>query len=152
MLQYRDMYAHETTLRVRYGETDAMGYVYHGNYAEWLEVARVELLREIGMPYTCFEKLDIIMPVREMSIRYLKPAHYDELITIRTFLEQPPAFRVQLRYELYNEGQELISTAQVLLVPYDRSRKRPCLPPEDFLKLLNPYFRNAMPMKVLECL
>lgn len=146
------MYAHETTLRVRYGETDAMGYVYHGNYAEWLEVARVELLREIGMPYTSFEKLDIIMPVREMSIRYLKPAHYDELITIRTFLDQLPAFRVQLRYELYNEEKELISTAQVLLVPYDRSRKRPCLPPEHFLRLLNPYFGEPVSGRLLECL
>lgn len=145
------MYSHEITIRVRYGETDAMGCVYHGNYAEWLEVARVELLRKIGMPYTDFEQLGILMPVVEMQIRYLKPAFYDEVITIKTFLDEMPGLKTPVRYELYNAERELITTAKVVLVAYDRKRRRPCLPPDYFITLLYPYFQSAVNESLIGC-
>jgi len=70
------------TLRVRYGETDPMKYVYYGNYAEYLEVARVELFRTLGISYDEIEKRGIWLPVSEYKIKYLKPAFYDEILEI----------------------------------------------------------------------
>jgi len=103
------------SLRVRYGETDPMKYVYYGNYAEYLEVARVELFRSIGISYNDIEKRGIWLPVSEFSIKYLKPAFYDEVITIHTFVEKLPGVKIEFRYEIFNQENVKITDARTTL-------------------------------------
>ncbi len=134
------MFTHTTKLRVRYGETDQMGYMYYGNYAEFYEVGRVEMLRSLGMTYSGMEADGIIMPVLEMKCKYLKPALYDEEISIKVIMEKMPGIRIHFVYELHNEKQELIHIGETLLVFINRKTNRPCLPAADFLERLKPFF------------
>lgn len=134
------MFTHETRLRVRYGETDQMGYMYYGNYAEFYEVGRVEMLRKIGLTYRGFEEQGIIMPVLELRCKYIKPALYDEEITMKVILNQMPAVRIKFDYELYNEKQELINIGETTLVFVNAGTKKPCLPPQEFLDKIKAYF------------
>ncbi|MGV4413413.1 acyl-CoA thioesterase [Chryseobacterium sp. T1] len=103
------------SIRVRYAETDPMKYVYYGNYATYLEVARVELFRSLGMPYDEIEKRGIFLPVSEYQIKYIKPALYDQLLTIKTYVKKLPGVRIIFEYEIYNENNEKISTAETTL-------------------------------------
>lgn len=103
------------SLRVRYGETDPMKYVYYGNYAEYLEVARVELFRTIGISYNDIEKKGIWLPVSEYSIKYLKPAFYDEELTIHTYVEKLPGVKIEFRYEIFNSDNVKITDAKTTL-------------------------------------
>ncbi|WDF57143.1 acyl-CoA thioesterase [Mucilaginibacter sp. KACC 22063] len=135
------MFTYTTKLRVRYGETDQMGYMYYGNYAEFYEVGRVEMLRSLGMTYSSMEKAGIMMPVLEMKIKYLKPALYDEEISIKVIMDKMPGVKIHFRYELYNEAEVLINIGETLLVFVNMSTGRPCLPAEDFQEALKPYFQ-----------
>jgi acyl-CoA thioester hydrolase len=135
------MFTHTTRIRVRYGETDQMGYMYYGNYAEFYEVARVEMLRSLGLTYSAMEKSGIMMPVLEMHCKYLKPALYDEEISIKVIMKKMPGVKIHFAYELYNERGELIHTAETLLVFVNMKTNRPCLPPQDFIDKLLPYFQ-----------
>ncbi len=103
------------TLRVRYAETDPMKYVYYGNYAAYFEVGRVELFRTIGKPYDEIEKEGIWLPVSEYKIKFLKPALYDQLLEIHTYIRQIPGVRIVFDYEIYNEAKEKITEAQTTL-------------------------------------
>jgi acyl-CoA thioester hydrolase len=105
----------KTKIRVRYGETDQMGIVYYGNYALYLEQGRTEWLRELGFSYKYMEAHDIHLPVIHLSVDYKKPAHYDDIITVVTTLEELPAFRIKFYYEIFNEEQELLATAKTQL-------------------------------------
>lgn len=134
------MFAHETKLRVRYGETDQMGYMYYGNYAEFYEVGRVEMLRSLGLTYREFEEQGIIMPVLELRCKYIKPALYDEEITLKVVLNQMPAVRIKFDYELFNEKNELINIGETTLVFVNAQTKKPCLPPKEFLEKIKLYF------------
>lgn len=134
------MFANSTKLRVRYGETDQMGYMYYGNYAEFYEVGRVEMLRSIGLTYSGMEESGIMMPVTELHCKYLKPALYDEEITIKVMIDKMPGVRIHFRYELFNEHEQLINTGETLLVFINMKTNRPCLPPKDFLDRLKPFF------------
>ncbi|MDF3076528.1 MAG: thioesterase [Sphingobacteriaceae bacterium] len=134
------MFIHETKLRVRYGETDQMGYMYYGNYAEFYEVGRVEMLRSMGLTYRGFEEQGIIMPVLELRCKYIKPALYDEEITLKVILKQMPAVRIKFDYELYNETEELINIGETTLVFVNAASKKPCLPPAEFLQKVKAYF------------
>jgi acyl-CoA thioester hydrolase len=134
------MYVYETKIRVRYGETDQMGYMYYGNYAEYYEVGRVEMLRSLGMTYREMEEAGIIMPVLEMRCKYLKPALYDEEITVKVILEKKPGIKIRFRYELFNEGKQLINEGETTLAFIDSKRNRPSMPPQNFLDKLNGYF------------
>ena len=134
------MFEHSTRLRVRYGETDQMGYMYYGNYAQFYEVGRVEMLRSLGLTYSGMEASGIMMPVLELNCKYLKPALYDEEITIRVIMEEMPRIKIHFRYELYNEKQELINTGETLLVFINMKTNRPCLPSQEFRDKLKPYF------------
>ncbi|WP_207425195.1 thioesterase family protein [Pedobacter sp. SYSU D00535] len=134
------MFSHETKIRVRYGETDQMGYMYYGNYAEFYEVARVEMLRSIGMTYKGMEEQGVMMPVLEMHCKYLKPALYDEEITIKTTIEKKPGVRIHFRYQFFNEKNEYIHEGETTLVFIDMQKNRPCMPPQQFQDRLNPYF------------
>lgn len=135
------MFEHSTKLRVRYGETDQMGYMYYGNYASFYEVGRVEMLRSLGLTYSGMEASGIMMPVVELSCRYLKPALYDEEITIRVIMEEMPRIRIHFKYELYNEKQELINTGETLLVFINMKTNRPCIAPKDFLEKVKVFFK-----------
>lgn len=134
------MFVHETRLRVRYGETDQMGYMYYGNYAEFYEVGRVEMLRSLGMTYRSMEESGIFMPVLELRCKYIKPALYDEEITLKVFLKQMPSVRIKFDYELYNESQDLINIGETTLVFVDAEKKRPCMAPQDFLTRIQEFF------------
>ena len=103
------------SLRVRYGETDPMKYVYYGNYAEYLEVARVELFRELGIPYNEIENQGIWLPVSEFSIKYLKPGLYDEILEIHTYIKKLPGVRIEFEYEIYNSSKQKITEAKTTL-------------------------------------
>ena len=134
------MFSHETKIRVRYGETDQMGYMYYGNYAEFYEVARVESLRSLGMTYRSMEEDGVMMPVLEMHAKYLKPALYDEEIKIRTIIEKMPGVRIHFKYLFYNEKEELIHEAETTLVFIDMKKNRPCLPPIGFTIKMQAFF------------
>ncbi len=134
------MFEHSTKLRVRYGETDQMGYMYYGNYAEFYEVGRVEMLRSLGLTYSGMEQSGIKMPVLELHCKYLKPALYDEEITVNVIMDKMPGIRIHFRYELFNEKDELINVGETLLVFMNMKTNRPCLPPTDFLNKLKPFF------------
>lgn len=134
------MYSTDTEIRVRYGETDQMGVVYHGNYARYYEVGRVEALRKLGLSYRGMEESGIMMQVLEIQSRFIKPAYYDDVITVRTLLRELPSVRISFDFELYNPSQELIHTAKVELVFVRSIDKRPVKCPDDMLALLQPYF------------
>ena len=124
------------TLRTRYAETDQMGVVYYGNYPQYLEIGRVEWLRAIGLTYKEMEAEGIMMPVVSLQIQYKKPALYDELITIRTKLQDLPSTKIEFDYEILNEKGELLSTANTILVFVDAKTFRPVRCPEKVLDLI----------------
>lgn len=134
------MLIHTTKIRVRYGETDQMGYMYYGNYAAFFEVGRVEMLRSLGMSYRNMEESGIIMPVLELHCKYIKPAFYDEEISIKVILEKMPGVKIFFKYELYNERQELIHLGETSLAFLNKNTNRPCFPPQGFLDRLKPFF------------
>lgn len=134
------MFSFETKLRVRYAETDQMGYVYYGNYAAYYEVARVEMLRSLGTSYRAMEENGIMMPVTELSVKYHKPIRYDEEITIRISIRELPAVRIRFEYELYDESGSLANSGETTLVFVDMKRNRPCKAPDDFIAALTPFF------------
>jgi acyl-CoA thioester hydrolase len=136
------MYTHTTKLRVRYGETDQMGYMYYGNYAQYYEVGRVEMLRSLGMTYSGMEEDGVMMPVLEMKCKYIKPALYDQEITIKTTVKTLPSARIHFEYELFNENQELINIGETTLVFIAIERNRPTAPPKKFMEKLRPYFES----------
>lgn len=129
-----------TKLRVRYGETDQMGYVYYGNYAEFYEVARVEMLRSLGLSYKEMEESGIMLPVTELHCKYLKPAKYDQEISIKVIIDELPGVKINFKYELYNESEELLNTGATTLVFVRMKTGRPCFPPKEFMAKLKPYF------------
>ncbi len=102
-------------VRVRYGETDPMKYVYYGNYAQYFEIGRVELFRTIGIAYDEIENLGFWLPVSEYKIKYLKPARYDDLLEIHTYIRKKPGVRIEFDYEIYNEAKEKLTEASTTL-------------------------------------
>ena len=136
------MFVFETKIRVRYADTDQMGYMYYGNYAAFYEVARTEMLRSLGMTYKSMEKAGVMMPVLELKCKYLKPALYDEEINIKVIIEKKPGVRIVFNYELYNEKLELINIGETTLVFVDMVKNKPCLPPSNFSEKISRYFSN----------
>lgn len=114
-----------------------MGVVYHGNYAQYLEMARVEWLRVLGISYKKMETDGIMLPVIHLSIEFIKPALYDDLITVKVFLKKKPAVRIAFDYEIKNEAGELLATANTVLVFIDMNRNRPTRCPGFLLEKLN---------------
>ncbi len=110
------MYEHATTVRVRYAETDRMDVVYYGNYAMYFEIGRVEAIRNLGVSYKALEDMGIILPVVELNIKYLRPAKYDDLITIKSQIKELPQDHVIIfDQEVYNESGKLLTIGQVKL-------------------------------------
>lgn len=134
------MYTSQTKVRVRYGETDQMGYVYYGNYAMFYEVGRVESLRQLGLTYKELEDGGVMMPVLENHSRFLAAALYDDELTIVTTIHEKPSVRIKFNYAIYNGGGKLIHEGETLLAFVNKTTGRPCRPPEVFQKVLEPYF------------
>lgn len=127
--------------RVRYGETDMMGYLYYGNYAQYYEIGRVETFRHIGFPYLRLEEeFGIMMPVKSMQMRFLRPAKYDDLITIRTILKDFPEERAWFRTELYNDKGKLVNAGDIRLAFADMKTGKGCPPPKAMLDAVRPFF------------
>jgi acyl-CoA thioester hydrolase len=134
------MYSSETTVRVRYGETDQMGFVYYGTYAMYYEVGRVESLRQLGLTYKELEDGGVMMPVLENISRYLSPALYDDELRIVTTIKEKPSVRIAFHYAIYNGSGKLIHEGETLLAFVNKHTGKPCRPPEHFQKILKPYF------------
>ncbi len=134
------MFQTETQLRVRYSETDRMSYVYYGNYAQYFEVARVEALRSLGITYKKMEDDGLLLPVLEYSIKYFKPAFYDDLLTIRTVIPKLPEARIYFEYETYNETGKLLNKASTTLVFINATNGKPTAAPEYLLEKLRGFF------------
>jgi len=138
------MFQHEIKIRVRYAETDKMGFVYYGNYATYFEVARVETFRELGFSYLEMEESGVMMPVLELKSKYIRPAVYDDLLTIKTMIKELPSTRIKFEYEVRNEANVLLNVAETSLVFVNANTKRPCAMPHSFLNFLKHYFENEI--------
>ena len=123
----------DTQVRVRYAEADRMGYVYYGNYATYFEVARTEMLRSLGFTYREWEDSGILLPVRELHIRYHASAFYDDLLTVRTIVKELPAARISFFHEIFNEKEELLCSGNLDLVFISKESGRPTRAPKEFL-------------------
>ena len=135
------MFTHQTQVKVRYAETDQMGIVYHGNYAQYYEIARTECFEaSSGMTYASMEAEGIMLPILEFQSKYLKPALYNQVLTIKTIVKNLPSVRLIVEYEMYNEENTLINVGKTTLVFVDRETRRPCHPPESFMKNVRQYF------------
>jgi acyl-CoA thioester hydrolase len=130
------MYTSESTIRVRYGETDQMGYCYYGNYAQFYEVGRVEALRNLGFSYRSLEESGIMLPVLEFKIKYLKPAYYDDLLKVKTTVHEIKGARMLFTYEMFNEKNELVNTGETTLVFISKETNRPCAAPGELVERL----------------
>ncbi len=139
------MFTHETKLRVRYGETDQMGYLYYGNYAQYYEVGRVEMLRSVGLSYKEMEeKHGVLMPVMSLNMRYIRPAHYDDLLTIKTTLRQLPKMTITFHVEIFNEKAELVNGGNVKLCFVEASTNQSIEAPDFLLKKITPFFSEEL--------
>ena len=135
------MFTHQTKVRVRYGETDQMGYLYYGNYAQYFEVGRAEMIRSIGLTYRDMEmEHGVLMPVMSLNIRFVRPALYDELITITTTLRKLPEKTITFHHELFNEKNKLVNGGSVKLTFVDAESKKSISAPDFLLEKLHQYF------------
>lgn len=138
------IYIHETFIRVRYSETDQMGYMYYGNYAQYYEVGRVEMLRSMGLSYKSFEEDGIMMPVLELNCKFIRPARYDDEIRVRTTLREMPRMRIRFEHELYNAENILLNTGSTELVFVNMTTFKPCLPPFQLIEKLKILLTDGM--------
>lgn len=135
------MYTTETQIRIHYALTDQMGVVYHGHYAQFYEIARTEAIRQIGYTYKDIEALGVIMPVVDIHSRFLRPARYDDLITVKTILKEFPAqHRIVFHHEIYNEADELLNTGVVTLYFMESKTMKRCDMPDPLKEVLQKYF------------
>lgn len=136
------MFKTEVKIRVRYAETDQMNYVYYGRYAEYFEVARVEALRELGLSYKKMENEGIMLPVLSYNVKYIKPAYYDDLLTLETTIAELPSSRITFYYNVINEKGDLVCKAETTLVFINKLTGKPGRPPESLLEKLSPFFND----------
>jgi acyl-CoA thioester hydrolase len=131
------LHPNSTTIRVRYAETDQMGVAYYGAYAAWLEVGRVEFLRMNGTSYRKLENEGVMLPVLNLNISYRSPALYDDLLEVRTRLEEFSGTRISFEHEVLNESDKLLANARVELVFMDRLSRRPIRVPKKLAERLS---------------
>lgn len=129
----------ETKIRVRYGETDQMGVVYHANYAVYFEVGRTEWLRQFGITYKSMEAEGIMLPVISININYKNSARYDDEVKVKTKLKKMPTASIEFDYELYNEDDSLLATGNTILAFIDKNKNRPTRCPKYLLDKLQNY-------------
>lgn len=126
------MKEHEINIRVRYAETDQMGVVYHGNYAQYFELGRVEWLRNLGLSYKSMEEEGVMLPVVSLTMNYKKAARYDDQLTVKTILKNQSGVKIEFEYEIYNEASELLTIGSSVLVFVDAKSGRSITPPKYF--------------------
>ena len=131
------MFSHSSQIRIRYSETDQMGYCYYGNYAQFFEIGRVESLRELGVSYKSLEERGIMLPVLELNVKYILPAKYDDLIKIRTILRKIPTAKIEFDYEIYNEKNELLTKAYTSLVFISKETMKPIPAPKNLIQKIS---------------
>ena len=137
------MFSSDTKVRVRYAETDQMGVVYHSNFFLYYEVARAESIRDMGYTYADMEKMGVIMPVVEVQSRFLRPALYDDLLTIKTMIRELPVnHRIEFHQEVYNELGKLLSIGRVVLYFIKASDKSKTVIPDNMRERLIPFFEK----------
>jgi acyl-CoA thioester hydrolase len=135
------MYTHNIQIRVRYGETDQMGYLYYGNYPQYYEVGRVELIRSLGLTYKEMEEEhNIWLPVVEMQVKYLRPIYYDNLVTVQTEIRELPDRFVSFHTSILNEAGKICNEAIVKLCFFHGVEKKVVQAPEFLMKELRSYF------------
>lgn len=127
----------DISVRVRYAETDQMGVVYHGNYAPYFEMGRVEWLRDLGLSYRVMEEQGVMLPVVSLTMNYKRPARYDDNLKVRTIFKSLSGVKIEFDYEIYNEKEELLTTGYSMLVFVDMKTGKPTLPPQYVLDILN---------------
>ena len=132
-----NLFSFETKIRVRYAETDHMGFVYYGNYPQYYEVARADSMRKLGMTYREMEEKGVVMPIARMEIKYIRPAYYDDLLTVKTHVPEMPHSRMHFDYEIYNEEGVLINKGMTILAFIKKESGRPCAAPSWFLDRLH---------------
>jgi len=135
------MYTSETQIRTRYSETDQMGYIYYGHYLTYLEVARTEAIKQLGMAYRDLEEIyGIMLPVAEANVQYKAPAKYDDLLTIKTIIKDKPSTKIRFDSEIYNQNGQLLAVAFIILVFVKKETMRPCKPPEIFSQKMDVFW------------
>ena len=135
------MFTHDTQIRVRYAETDQMAVVYHSNYFPWFESSRAEAIRSLGYTYAQLEKEGVIMPVVDVHCRYLRPALYDDLLTVRTILKELPVHhKIEFHHEIFNEKNELLCAGKIILYFMEKNGMKRTVMPEHLRKKLEKYF------------
>lgn len=135
------MYAFDTQIRVRYGETDQMGYLYYGNYAQYFEVGRVETIRSLGLTYKELEEVHgIWLPVVSLEMRFVRPAFYDDLLTVRTEIREIPDTHITFHVELFNAQSKLVNAGRVRLCFFEATTKKVVMAPEYLMEKLRPHF------------
>lgn len=137
------MFEFSTTIRVRYAETDQMGFVYYGNYARYFEIGRVEALRSLGIAYKDLEAQGIWMPVLENYSKYIKPAYYDDLLTLKVFIHNRPGTRIRFDYEIYNPEGILIHIGHTVLVFLSAETLKVLAFPEFIQSVLQGFFEKT---------
>jgi acyl-CoA thioester hydrolase len=139
------MFITETRIRVRYAETDQMNVVYYGNYAQYFEVARAESIRNLGFTYKEMESAGVMMPVVEMQTKFLRPAHYDDLLTIKTILRELPAdHRIQFEHEVYNQEKKLLTLGKVILYFVKIGSFEKTVMPASLRQVLHSFFQEKV--------
>lgn len=136
------MFVYNHQLRVRYSQTDQMGYVYYGRYAEFFEEARAEALRSIGINYRKMEQEGMLLPALTLRVNYYQPLHYDELVTIETTVPTKPLVRIKFLFKVYNEEGNLTADGETSLVFVDGKTRKPIKFPEVVQKAFAPFFSN----------
>lgn len=131
--------SYSTQIRVRYKDTDQMGIMHHSNYVVMYEQARTEWLRDMGLTYAEIERRGVMSPIIEVHTRFLYPAFYDEVLTVKVSLDEMPSARLVIASEVYNEAGKLINTGSVTLGFMHSDTRRPCRVPEWFVKALEDY-------------
>lgn len=134
--------SYETKIRVRYKDTDQMGIMHHSNYIVMYEMARTEWLRDMGLTYAEIERRGIMSPIIEVQSKYLYPAFYDEVLTVKVFMDELPSARLNIGSEVYNEAGRLINAGRVTLGFMHSDTRRPCRAPEWFLAALEEYMKR----------
>ena len=126
----------EIIFRIRYGETDQMGIVYHGNYAQYFEIGRTEWLRNLGITYKQMEEDGVKLPVISLTVNFKKSVGYDDVIKVKTYLRKMPTASIEFDYEIENENGEIVTTGNTVLAFIDINRNRPTRCPQHILDKL----------------
>ncbi len=137
------MFVYETKVKVRYAETDQMGIVHHANYALYYEIARTECFEaSSGITYESMEADGVMLPLLELQCKYLKPAFYNQVLTVKCLVKELPSVRLTVDYEIYNESDQLINIGKTILVFVDKQTRKPCQPPEIFMDGIKKHFTS----------